>query len=197
MTANDQKKPTKVAKDLLRPHSVDGIQEYDNPLPRWWTAFLYGSIVFSVIYLIVYHVLGYQSLEAAYARSVKKQQAVAQDAAATHATAGDSDLASHLKDPAAIASGKEVFTTYCAPCHGAAAEGNIGPNLTDQYWIHGGTPTAVIATITNGAPEKGMPAWGAVVGDKKVEHVAAYVLSLRGSNPPNAKAPQGELQSEP
>jgi cytochrome c oxidase cbb3-type subunit 3 len=172
-------------RDRIRPHVADGISEYDNPLPTWWTGFLYCSVVFSVVYLVVFHMIGWQSLEGDYAAARRQEK---QPVAAV-ATPG-------VKDPAAIAAGKETFATYCAPCHGAAGEGNIGPNLTDDFWLHGHAPEAVVKTITDGVAEKGMPAWGPVLGPKKVAEAAAFVLTLHGSNPPNPKSPQGEKVSE-
>jgi cytochrome c oxidase cbb3-type subunit 3 len=92
---------------------------------------------------------------------------------------------------AAIAAGKETFATNCVPCHGQQGQGIIGPNLTDNYWLHGNTYADIVNTITNGVPDKGMIAWKATLNPEKIRQVAAYVLSLKGTNPPNPKPPQG------
>ena len=92
-----------------------------------------------------------------------------------------------------MAAGKTHYMTNCMPCHGAAGEGTIGPNLTDESWVHGGSDDAIIKTIAVGVAAKGMPGWKAVLGQKKVEQVAAYVISLQGSNPANGKAAEGEV----
>ncbi len=186
-------KPAKKApRDLVRPHVADGIAEYDNPLPGWWIGFLYGSVVFSVVYLVAYHLIGWASLEESYASARRAERAGAATAVnAAGVVAGNLDA--RLHDAASVTAGAAVFSTYCAPCHGAGGEGNIGPNLTDDYWLHGGAAAAIVATIAAGVPEKGMPGWGPVLGDHKVEQAAAYVLTLHGTKPPNPKAPQGEL----
>ncbi len=182
-------------RDLVRPHVADGIEEYDNPMPRWWLGLFFTTIVFGGIYLVRYHLLGAASLEQAYSLEVAAAK-VASDAAASTAdsqSAAGGSLAERMHDPAFIGQGKEVFQTNCAPCHGALGEGNIGPNLTDDYWLHGAKAEDIIRTIGLGAVEKGMPPWAAILGDRKVEQTAAFILSLRGTNPPKPKAPQGTL----
>ena len=95
-------------------------------------------------------------------------------------------------DPAALAAGKESFTTLCAPCHAATGGGAIGPNLTDEYWLYGGAPMEIYKTVKVGVPAKGMPAWGPQIGEAKTQAVTAYVLSIRNSHAPGGKAPQGD-----
>lgn len=101
-----------------------------------------------------------------------------------------------LTDPAEIAEGKNIFLTNCATCHGKEGQGGAGPNLTDDYWLHGGGIKNVFKTIKYGVPQKGMIAWETQLSPKQIQQVASYILTLRGTNPPGAKEPQGELWKE-
>jgi cytochrome c oxidase cbb3-type subunit 3 len=174
--------------ERLLQHNYDGIQEFDNPLPRWWVWIFWATIVFSLLYWI--DVGGFlrgpgriPDYERTMAEAAKKfPAAVGADA---------SILAALAKDPAALALGKSVFGTNCAVCHRPDAGGNIGPNLTDDYWLHGGTITEINHTINTGVLDKGMPNWGKMLSPQQVNAVTVYVASLHGSNPPNPKAPQG------
>jgi cytochrome c oxidase cbb3-type subunit 3 len=100
-----------------------------------------------------------------------------------------------VTDPNLLASGKKTFVTICAQCHGKLGEGGVGPNLTDDYWIHGGRISDVVRTVKYGWPAKGMIAWLGTLKENEILNVASYILTLRGSNPPNARAPQGDLVS--
>jgi mono/diheme cytochrome c family protein len=97
-----------------------------------------------------------------------------------------------LRDAAAVERGGELFVENCSACHGRAAEGTIGPNLTDEYWLHGGDLTSIYDTIHDGVPARGCPAWGNVLTQEQIVALVAYIYSIRGSDPPNARDPQGE-----
>ncbi len=186
--------PTDPKNDHLLEHSYDGIQEYDNPLPRWWVLIFWATIFFALAYAfnVTGHLRGPGRLneyEAQMADAAKRWPAPA-------GTTDPAMLAALAKDPKAVAAGKAVFTTTCAPCHRPDGGGLIGPNLTDDYWIHGGTLQQIQATITNGVPDKGMPTWGKMLKPDQVNDVAVFVASLRGTNPPNPKAPQGVKVAE-
>jgi cytochrome c oxidase cbb3-type subunit 3 len=180
----------KTEQDRLLDHAYDGIQEYDNPMPRWWVWLFWATIIFSVIYFfdVTGRVKGI-GREAEYEREVAEaarrwpHPAAGADAAA---------LAALAQDPKAKEAGKAVYTQNCASCHRPDGGGLIGPNLADDHWIHGGTPEAIQRTIAEGVLAKGMPAWGKMLKPEQVDGVTAYVVSLRGTNPPDAKAPQGE-----
>ena len=103
------------------------------------------------------------------------------------------DLETELKNPQLIAAGKEIYTLNCSPCHGAEGQGVVGPNLTDKYWLHGGGAEDIMTSVMNGFPDKGMVAWKTILGRNKIKQVTAFVISLGGTNPPNPKAPQGEV----
>ncbi len=176
--------------DQLRPHVYDGIEEYDNPLPSWWVGGFYLCIIFAVIYMGYYHIAGGQSTldEMNATLAAHKEEAAS---AASGPSAGG-DLAAMLADQNAINAGKEVYQQNCTPCHGQAGEGVVGPNLVDKYWLHGGKPEEILKTISDGVVEKGMIAWMPLLGAEKVKQVTAFVHSIRDTNPPNPKAPEGQ-----
>jgi len=277
-------------KDILLDHSYDGIQELDNDLPPWWLWMFYITIIWAVLYLIYYHLLGagdlsaeeymkemnpgyektetagfsigysspfYQSgkeltplrriqikqeeeREAAIKSAEQKAQRETEEAAplaeisfneimqtamqkaspadleklktafpdiyksfeagqggaetpaAEAAEKAEAPDIEPLTDKASLASGESIFHTNCATCHGKQGEGGIGPNMTDDYYLHGGRMADIVKTITNGVPAKGMISWRGILNDNQIKEVASYLITLRGTNPPNAKAPQGE-----
>ncbi len=179
-------------RDRLLAHDYDGIQEYDNPMPRWWVYVFWATIVFAAIYAINIGPIGIgKGRIAEYEADMAAARA--KYATASGPTIDPATLAKLAKDPATLATGKALFATNCAACHRADAGGLIGPNLTDDYWLHGGTLPEIYATVTNGVPAKGMPTWGKVLKPNQVAAAAVYVASLHGSNPPNPKPPQGVL----
>ncbi|HWB63306.1 MAG TPA: cbb3-type cytochrome c oxidase N-terminal domain-containing protein [Chitinophagales bacterium] len=182
-------------KDILLDHNYDGIKELDNNLPPWWKYSFYISIVWAIAYTAYYDVLGgptsHDEYEAAVAQAKINQEAYAR----THANMVDENTVT-LADAAGISDGADIFKTNCTPCHGQSAEGGIGPNLTDDYWLHGGSIKDVFKTIKYGWPNKGMKSWQADLSPSQIRDVASYVKSLHGTKPANAKAPQGELYSE-
>jgi cytochrome c oxidase cbb3-type subunit 3 len=170
-------------------HSYDGIQEYDNPLPRWWVYLFYATIVFAALYYFNVPGIGVgKGRLANYEADV-----AAWKAAHPQPSGGVSPeaLAALSTDRAALAAGKQVFMTNCIPCHRADGGGIIGPNLTDEFWIHGGTLAEIHKTIDEGVLAKGMPNWGKLLKPEQVNAVAVYVASLKGTNPPSPKAPEG------
>lgn len=177
----------------LLDHNYDGIQEFDNPLPGWWTFILWLSVIFCPFYLVYIHGGQDRTAMAEY-RSEVAEVAQAQAAEAMKHPVTDESLQTLTKDVASINVGANIFATKCVTCHEAQGQGKIGPNLTDDYWIHGAAPTNIYTTIREGGrPGKGMKAWGKELGATELRQVAAYVLTLRGTNPPNPKAPEGAL----
>lgn len=169
-------------------HEYDGIQEYDNRLPNWWLYSLFGTIVFAFGYWVYYQQLGAGATPlAAYEAELATEKA--KQAAAPAVT--PELLAGLAKDAKVVESGKETFATTCAACHGPSGGGIIGPNLTDAYWLHGGAPENIYATVRDGYAAKGMPAWGPTLGEEKVRAAVAYVLTLRDTNVAGGKPPQG------
>jgi cytochrome c oxidase cbb3-type subunit 3 len=182
--------------DRLRGSEYDGIAEYDNDLPQWWLWIFYVTLVFGFVYWAHYFILQTGQTQEAEMQEVAAvhQARYAPGTGAAKAEATDDGLRTASKDPSVLADGTKVFMTYCVQCHGKLGEGGIGPNLTDDHWIHGGTPFAILATIRNGVPEKGMIPWKSMLTGRQMETAAAYILTLKGTNPPNGKAPQGQKE---
>ena len=165
----------------------DGIQEADNELPLWWLWTFYAAIIFGIGYWFYY-----EEFEIAPG----PQASYFAEKAAMAAKAGKDPtpeaLLAAIGTPA-MAQGKEIFASTCVACHLEKGQGKIGPNLTDNAWIHGGDPVAIYRTIRDGVPSKGMPAWGPALGALSVQQVSSYVLSMRNTNVPG-KAPEGEVK---
>jgi cytochrome c oxidase cbb3-type subunit 3 len=176
-------------------HEVDGIQEYDNRLPNWWLYTLYGAIVFAAGYWYVYQTAGVGDSPAAAYKAEVDHDLAAQAMQIKVGEATPEALVALSKDANAVALGRQVFTSTCAACHRADGGGYVGPNLTDEFWLHGGSPEKIYRTIASGVADKGMPAWQPQLGPLKTQAVAAYVLGLRGTNVVGGKAPQGERES--
>ena len=173
--------------DAKNVHVYDDIVEEDNHLPNWWLFTLFATIVFGFGYWLVYHSAKVLPLpREAYAEELAAEQA----ARSPTAPPNEAMLVAMAKDPVQYGAAQKLFQGQCIACHGAHGEGLVGPNLTDKYWLHGGKPEQIYASITHGYLDKGMPAWGPVLGDERVKLAAAYVYSLRGKNLPG-KAPQG------
>ena len=174
---------------LLMDHEADGIRELDNKLPRWWVYLFYGTTVFAAVYLLYYHVLGRGDLMAA---QYDKEMKVGNELKARAMQKFESGIETlePSKDPVVVASGKQTFLRLCAPCHRADGGGLVGPNLTDDYWIHGSNFTDNVRTIWNGVPEKGMITWKNYLKPSEVYEVASFIYTLRGTHPPNPKPPE-------
>lgn len=181
---------------LLVDHNYDGIRELDNRVPPWFNGLFYLTIFFAISYMIYYHVLDIGPLqEEEYIEEVR----LAENKKATLLKSGvliNEENVQLLTDLANLNEGKEIFTKNCVACHGADGGGLVGPNLTDDYWIHGGGIKNVFKTIKYGVPEKGMVAWGNLLNPRQIQVVASYVISLRGTKPSKPKAPEGELWKE-
>ncbi|MBT4760613.1 MAG: c-type cytochrome [Bdellovibrionaceae bacterium] len=182
-----------IDKELLLDHEYDGIQEYDNPLPNWWLFTFYIMIVFTPIYIYHYHYGSGLSLTEELNADMAKIQAVAVKKEAKLQAVSNEELLALMGDNAALAVGKTMYAKNCVACHGAVGEGGIGPNLTDKYWIHGGSLKDIMVVIQNGALDKGMPEWKNILKPNELQAVTAYVGTLMGTDPDKAKAPQGEL----
>lgn len=179
---------------LLLDHDYDGIKELDNNLPPWWVYLFYACIVFSIVYLVRFEIMGADDQE----MELKKEMAQAKIEVAEYMKTApdlmDEKTVTLLTDGADLAEGKTIFETNCAACHRADAGGQIGPNLTDDNWVLGGGIKNLFHTVTNGGRDgKGMIAWKGTLKPKEIQKVASYIISLKGSNPADAKAPEGEV----
>lgn len=175
-------------KDVLLNHEYDGIRELDNHMPRWWVLGFYASIVFAVVYMGYYHVFGGPSDIDEYNAEMA---AAASTVTPAHQTGPSMDYSTlvALSDEASLAKGKTLYGSICFACHGAAGEGSIGPNLTDDFSVHGCDLASIITSTKSGFPELGMPPYGGgkVLNDEELHLLASYILSLGGTDPANAK----------
>lgn len=176
--------------DELLDHDYDGIKEYDNPLPLWWLWILYGSIIFAVGYVAYYHFGPGMSPTEEYAAEMAEAEKML--AARPKPAAPKLDLEAAMADAGRRAKGKEIYDKNCIACHTADGGGLVGPNLCDDYFIHGPTAKDSVRVITEGVPEKGMIAWGKTLSPEDVISVAAYIHAFRGTTPANPKDPQGD-----
>lgn len=183
--------------DIMLDHNYDGIRELDNDLPPWWRYGFYLTIIFSFVYMIYYHGTHSGKLQLAeYADQLAQAKVEMDEYRKKSVNLVDENNVTVLTDAAAISSGQNIFTANCSACHGRAGEGGVGPNLTDDYWLHKGGIKNIFKTIKYGWPEKGMKAWDQDLGARQIHEVASYIVSIKGTNPPGAKEKQGELYQE-
>jgi cytochrome c oxidase cbb3-type subunit 3 len=180
-----------VDEDMLLDHQYDGIQEYDNPMPGWWKALFWMSIAFSACYVFWYHVSGHGSSAAEeFAEDVARANAAAA-AVAMKESVSEPALEKLMADAAMMQVAAQLFDQKCKQCHAEQGQGNIGPNLTDDHWIHGrGTLMDIHSTVSQGVLLKGMPAWSKQLTPAELKQLVAFVGTLRGRNVPG-KAPEG------
>jgi len=173
---------------LIAGHDYDGIQEFDNPLPMWWLWTFLGTIIFSFMYYIHYEFnVGPTSDQelASEMESIEKLKSIATS------NSPKVDLITLMKDQNKISSGGTVFTAKCAACHGDKGQGLVGPNLTDNAWIHGSSLDAIYKTVSKGVLDKGMPPWDGILKDDELQNVVLFVYSIKGKNIAGGKAPEG------
>lgn len=189
--------PIEKEDDIMFDHDFDGIRELDNSLPPWWLWGFYLTIGIAIVYMVYYHLTPYgNSSREQYAIEMEMAEKQVQEYLAKQANLVDESNVVMLTEETALAEGQAIFTSLCAACHLEHGGGNatsVGPNLTDEYWLHGGGIADVFKTIKYGVPEKGMISWRSQIRPADMQKVASYVLSLQGTNPPGAKEPQGEL----
>ena len=173
--------------DVLRPHQFDGIQEYDKRLPYWWLLTFYGSIIFAIIYWLLTQHFAAPTDAARVTADLARIEATK---FANSATLDDATLWQMSRNPVIVAAGRATFATSCVACHLQSLRGKdenpiaIGPNLTDQIWIHGGRPMELYDVVTKGVLLKGMPTWGPVLGARRSSEAVAYILSFHQEGEP-------------
>jgi len=187
-------KPVHEEINLELDHDYDGIRELDNRLPPWWLYGFYLTILFSAIYLWRFEVShsapnGIEEYQLAMQKAEVEKAAYLEKAASQV----DENSVTYLSDASSIEAGKKIFTTICSACHRADAGGVVGPNLTDEYWLHGGSINDIFKTIKYGVPEKGMKSWKDDYSPMQIAQLASFIKSVQGTNPPNPKEPQGEV----
>jgi cytochrome c oxidase cbb3-type subunit III len=181
-------------KDILMHHEYDGIRELDNVLPPWWLWLFYATIIWGVVYMVNVHVINvWPHQDKEYEIEMAEAKAAVEAYLATVAAAVDENTATVNLDAGMLSQGKSIYDMNCKACHGAAGEGTVGPNLTDDHWKNGGGIKNIFKVVKYGVPERGMIAWKAQLNPKEIHAVSNYIISLHGTNPPNAKEPEGEV----
>lgn len=189
--------PVEKERDVMLDHNYDGIKELDNSLPPWWVAMFYLSIAFAVVYMTYYHFSGSgPSSTEEYEMEIEQAKEAVAAYRATQANLVDETNVEPLTDDQSLAEGKSIYDANCLACHGAMGEGGVGPNMTDNYWIHGGSIKDIFKTVKYGVPEKGMISWKSQLNAADMHKVSSFILTLQGTDPPNAKEPQGELYQQ-
>lgn len=178
---------------LIEGHEYDGIQELDNRMPPWLKFLFNGTIVFAIVYVIYYHSgsgdLQQAELDKEIAAAEVQKKAFLEKVGASI----DENSVTLLSDAAALEQGKAIFTEKCAACHAADGGGGVGPNLTDNYWLHGGDIKDVFKIVKYGVPQKGMISWEKQLSPPDIQKVSSYIHTLLGTTPAAPKEPQGEL----
>jgi cytochrome c oxidase cbb3-type subunit 3 len=198
---NDRERDQLTGDEIMHGHEYDGIQELNNRLPIWWLGLFYLTIILGVIIILRYHVLRtapLQEEEYMMEMAAYEQEPEYEDYTASSSSPGSSGGESIvnavvLTDAASLGAGKVVWDKHCSVCHLAQGQGLVGPNMTDAYWIHGGSFEDIIRIINTGVIEKGMIAWKDMLSSNEIQQVASFIVSLQGTNPPNPKAPEGTL----
>ncbi len=177
--------------ELLSNHEYDGIQELNNPMPKWWLWLFYNTIIFAAVYMVRYHVMKTGDLQdEEYAKEMANAAMMMKPKASKELSASTVTI---LTDEVSMIAGKVIYDKNCMVCHLTKGEGLVGPNLTDEYWIHGGSIGDIYKIIEVGNPSKGMISWKGQLTPKQMQEVGSFILSMQGTNPPNQKAPEGKL----
>jgi cytochrome c oxidase cbb3-type subunit III len=188
-------RPMKYEQSMMMEHAYDGILEIDNPIPGWFMTLFYGSIVVAVTYIFAYHVVGDgQIMTTEYKEQMAEGEAIKEAFMKKFANSINENNVVVLKEPKAIDEGKKLFTQNCVACHAADGGGGVGPNLTDEFWIHGGNVKAIYHTISEGVAEKGMISWKKSLNPLQIQQLASYIFTLKGTKPAKPKEPQGEKE---
>lgn len=189
--------PLERENEIMMDHEYDGIRELDNNLPPWWIWGFYFTIAFAGVYITYYHITGKGDLQIAEYKKEMEEGRLQKEAYLAKAGAKvDENTVVVFTEATQLDKGKETFKTFCAACHGQQGEGGVGPNFTDEYWIHGGGIKNIFKTVKYGVPAKGMIAWETQLTPVQIQEVSSYILTLKGTNPPNQKEPQGEIWTE-
>jgi cytochrome c oxidase cbb3-type subunit III len=187
-----QLRPMEMERKLVMNHAYDGIQELDNPTPPWFMFLFYSTIAFAAVYWVFYHGIGDGNVMAnEYAAAMKDAEVERKAYLEKFANSINENNVVVLIKKEDLEKGKSIYDNNCMACHGASGEGKVGPNLTDNYWKHGGSIKSIFHTVSEGVIEKGMIAWKKQLNPMQVQQVSSYIVSLKGTNPPNAKAPEG------
>ena len=188
--------PLEEEADRLLDHDYDGIKELDNALPPWWKYGFIITIIVAGLYLLKYEIWhnGPNPTEEYTTEMTNAKEQV--DAYLVSSKNNVDEKTVTMSDAAGIADGAVLYAKTCVPCHGTKGEGGVGPNLTDDYWLHGGGVRDLFKTIKYGYPDKGMQSWQATFSPIQIQELDSYIETLKGTHPPNPKAPQGDLYKD-
>lgn len=176
---------------ILMDHSYDGIHELDNNLPNWWLFTFYTGIGFAVFYFILYQIMGAPNLRDEFSKDYAEVQKLQEEFNKKNGAFEDVKYQAIVKADG-VNKGKTVFENNCMPCHQEKGKGDIGPNLSDEYWLHAkGTPDTIYPVVFKGVPDKGMPTWSGTLSNEEIYQVVSYVQTLHNTHQPGGKAPQG------
>lgn len=187
--------PIEKETDIELDHEYDGIKELDNSLPPWWKWGFIITVFAAVIYMFNFHVLGGKNPTEEYEAELAKAQIQLEAYNAKNKDRVDENNI-QMSSASGIAAGRAIFEQNCWACHGKLGEGGAGPNLTDDYWLHKGSLNDIYHSIKSGYPDKGMQAWDKQYSPKQISELASFIKSIRGTNPPNGKEPQGDIFTE-
>lgn len=177
---------------VIEDHDYDGIVELDNPIPLWFNALFYSTIIFGLGYLLSYHVFAWGlNQDQEYVVEVERAEEARQLYLSQAADLVDESSITVDSTGTMATAGQAIFAANCAACHGAQGEGTIGPNLTDRHWLHGGEIRDIFKTVKYGVPAKGMVPWEQTLTPGQIAEVSNYIITLRDSKPANPKAPEG------
>jgi len=189
--------PIENEKEILLSHNYDGIRELDNRIPPWFSMLFYGTIIWAAIYFMVFHVFDDGQVQSKEYKVEIEKAKMERDFLVRTGAFINEETVKFVDDAASMAEGKEIYLKNCATCHGQNGEGLVGPNLTDDFWIHGGGVKNIFKVIKYGVPAKGMISWETQLDPKKMQSASSYIITLHGTNPPNGKTAEGEKWIEP
>lgn len=197
MNNDDQKKNIILndeEKSLLLNHNYDGIEEFDYPLPRWWVATFIGGIVFAVIYIFYYEYMGAKSIQKKFLEDIAKVETIRKESSSKLDEFDGDGYNAFLALKNSKETSQKVFSEYCVSCHQEGGRGDIGPNLTDSYWINLKTVNtqSLYKIIKSGVEENGMPAWGELLTKEELFAAVKFVMDIKDTNIKDGKEPQGE-----
>lgn len=189
--------PLEKEAEVIMDHNYDGIQELDNTLPPWWKYGFYASIVFAIIYLVRFEILGADNQYVELEKEVAAATIAIEEYKKTAKDLIDADNVVLLTEASDLKAGEGIYNTLCVACHRMDGGGGIGPNLTDEYWILGGGIKNIFNTISEGGRSgKGMVSWKQSLKPSEIQQVASYVMSLSANNPVDGKDPEGEIWND-
>jgi cytochrome c oxidase cbb3-type subunit 3 len=178
--------------ELIENHEYDGIQEYDNPMPGWWTWLFIITVIWAAVYFVAINMGYINTYEEDLAEGQQEITALRDQNQIDNPAVDAQMLAAAAGDAERVSEGEAVYKQTCASCHGQKGEGLIGPNLTDEFWIHGGSKMDVYKVVAEGVSANGMPAWEGVISQDEMVDVVAYIDSIQGTDPAGAKEAQGD-----